>query len=876
VPTKPVDGEYITALKDNQTVYDDIAVAGIQIFGNQTVGASSIAYIDGVPGGDVRINIANGALAVSSLKVSTLFADTVVSTTSGSANSYTASLYMSTPILYTDNIAATQSIFVPALSTTSISTNTIRGATANFDNISTNYISTNDMYASTIRAGTSFVSSANISSLNAGNFGANRIDVTLLSSLTGDITFNLVSTLSLFGNVDVNLGLGNQLAGLIGGAASQGLGVALGGAALATGAVALVTGRTSGGVNSNVFQTVNGTTQLQFSTIGTATTSVFLDTNSAAPGTTPALETSTTINVPAGAYCVRSVSDPLNINNNVSTIQSFGQWVPVIQNNPTLPSFTTSTLAVSTLLTKSAEISSLLVSSIGGNQQFSSIQMSGNLSSTNLDATFSWGAPGFETSIRNQTVRMPYVTLSTLNVLGDTQAQQVFGLSGNFNTLVGSNQVRGTFITGSNWVSTPQLTVSSINGAAYPPPNIPAPSTLNASSINLTGNLSSTNANATFTWGLPGLGTTITNTTVNMPYVTASTLNVLGDTQAKQVFGLSGNFNTLVASNAVTTSFVTGSNWISTPQLTVSSINGTSYPPPNFLLPSTLTVSTLQAKSAEISTLAVSSIGATVRMSTILTTGSIFSQNPAATLVWGSPGFQTVLSQTSTVMGNARAGTLTVVGDTLANQVFGASGNFNTVTGSNQVNGTFITGSNWISTPQLTVSSINGAAYPPPNVPAPSTLFASSINMTGNLTGGGGYISWPTNSAAPWSSTIIGAGGIITNTLSTQTANISSLNLVGDINSSATANLLTINTSTLNASSITSKGGVVSSMVVSSLNGQIYPPPNFGISLPSSVAISTLAVNGGLTLTNTNVRNNLAGITTPQYVQMLVQISPTT
>ena len=766
VPTKPVDGEYITALKDNQTVYDDIAVAGLQIFGNQTVGASSIAYIDGIPGGDVRINIANGALAVSSLKVSTLFADTVVSTTSGAANSYTASLYMSTPILYTDNIAATQSIFVPALSTTSISTNTIKGATANFDNISTNYISTNDMYASTIRAGTSFVSTANISSLNAGNFGANRIDVTLLSSLTGDITFNLVSTLSLFGNVDVNLGLGNQLAGLIGGAASQGLGVALGGAALATGAVALITGRTSGGVNSNVFQTVNGTTQLQFSTIGTATTSVFLDTNSAAPGTTPALQTSTTINVPAGAYCVRSVSDPLNINNNVSTIQSFGQWVPVIQNNPTLPSFTTSTLTLSTLFSKSADINTLAVSSIGGNPRFSSIQMSGNLSSTN--------------------------------------------------------------------------------------------------------------ANATFTWGLPGLGTTITNTTVNMPYVTVSTLNVLGDTQAQQVFGLSGNFNTLVASNAVNTSFVTGSNWISTPQLTVSSINGAAYPPANFLLPSTLAVSTLQAKSAEISSLLVSSIGATVRMSSIQTTGSIISVNPSATLTWGSPGYQTVLSQTSTVMGNARAGTLTVVGDTLANQVFGASGNFNTVTGSNQINGTFITGSNWISTPALTISSINGAPYPPPNVPTPSTIFASSINMTGNLTGGGGYISWPTNSAAPWSSTIIGTGGIITNTLSTQTANISSLNLVGDINSGATANLLTINTSTLNASSISSKGGAVSSMVVSSLNGQSYPPPGFGISLPSSVAISSLAVNGGLQLTNPNVRNTFAGILDPQYIQTFVQISPTT
>ena len=611
VPTKPVDGQYITALKDSGTVYDDMAMQGLQIFGNQVIGSPAIAYITGNPvTGDVDMEINNGSLSVSSLKVSSIFANTVVSTTTGSANSYTASLYMSTPVLYTDSVVATNYIQVGFLSTNGISTNTVWA-----NNISTNYISTNDGFASSLTIKNANISTANVSSLVAGNFGANRIDVTLLSSITGDITFNLVSTLSLFGNVDVNLGLGNQLAGLIGGAGAQGLGVVLGGSALATGATALVLGRTSGGANPNVFQTVNGTTQLQFSTLGTPTTSVFFDTNSANPGTTPALQTSTTITVPAGSYCVRSVSDPLNINNNVSTIQSFGQWVPVIQNNPTLPSFTLSTL-------------------------------------------------------------------------------------------------------------------------------------------------------------------------------TASTIN---------------------------------------------------------------------AKSAEFSTLGVSTILGQTRMSTILTTGSITSLNPSAVLTWGSPGFQTILSQTSTVMGNARAGTLTVLGDTFAQQVFGASGNFNTVTASNLINTTFLTGSNWVSTPALTVSSINGLAYP---APLSSNLTLSSINMTGSLTGLSptGFISWPTNSGAPWSSTIIGAGGIITNTLSTQTANISSLNLVGNINTTnalATANFVTINTSTLtastiNTSTIISKGGSISTMIVSTINGVAYPPPNFGISLPSTVFISTIIQNGNFVNTNPN------------------------
>ena len=612
VPTKPIDGEYIAALKDNGTVYDDIAVAGLQIFGNQTIGSHACGYIT-CDGPNVTVNTGDGSLYTSSLIVSSLFAQTVVSTTTGTANSYTATQYLSTPVLYTNTVQATGNVQAANISSYTISTGTI-----NANNISTNYISTNDGYCSSLTVKTANISTAQISSLVAGQFGASRIDVTLLSSLTGDITFNLVSTLSLFGNVDVNLGLGNQIAGLIGGAASQGLGVGLGGAALVTGATALVTGRTSGGVDPTVFQTVNGSTQLQFSTIGTATTNVFATTNSTDPLHTPGSTIYISSVVPAGSYCVRSVGDPLNIQNNASSIQMFGQWVPLIQNSPTLPSFTISTLNASTIGALTGNISSLIVSSIGGS----------------------------------------------------------------------------------------------------------------------------------------------------------------------------------------------------------------------------------------------------VRMSTILTSGNILSQNPSATFVWGSPGYQTILSQTSTVMGNARAGTLTVLGDTFAQQVFGLSGNFNTVTASNQMNTSFVTGSNWISTPQLTVSTINGLTFP---TPIPSTLSASTINMTGNLIGlnAAGYITWPTNSGAPYSSTIIQAPGITTNNISTQTATLSSLNLVGNINTLnplATANFITVNISTLaastinasaiNTSSITSKGGSISTINISTINGVAYPPPNFGVALPSTLYLSTVIQNGNYTQTN--------------------------
>lgn len=52
VPTKPTDGEYITATKAAGTAYDDIAVQGLQVYGNQTTAGNSgaAAYITGSNG----------------------------------------------------------------------------------------------------------------------------------------------------------------------------------------------------------------------------------------------------------------------------------------------------------------------------------------------------------------------------------------------------------------------------------------------------------------------------------------------------------------------------------------------------------------------------------------------------------------------------------------------------------------------------------------------------------------------------------------------------------------------------------------------------------------------------------------------------------
>ena len=367
VPSLPIDGEFITATTALGTAYDDIAVRGLQIFGAQTTSGNSgcAAYITG-NSDNKSITIETGGVYISSLFVSTLAAETVVSTTTGVANSYTASIFMSTPILYTNTLSTTGSVF---------------GKDAYFD--------------------TASISSANISSVNIGSFSASEIDANTISSLSQRTLLALTSTLQLKADItvspNVNLGLGNVIQGLIGGAATQALGVIVGTTGLVTGAAALITGRTAGGANPSVFQTINGSTQLQFSTIGSPALNIFLDTDSTDPLHTPGNLTSTSRLVAAGTYCVRSVGDPLNVDSATQGIQMFGQWVPVIQPSATFPAINASTINTSNFIASQAAISTLSVSTIQiGTQSLpstlsaSSINMVGQFQGLNPLALFSW------------------------------------------------------------------------------------------------------------------------------------------------------------------------------------------------------------------------------------------------------------------------------------------------------------------------------------------------------------------------------------------------------------------------------------------------------------------------------------------------------
>ena len=432
------------------------------------------------------------------------------------------------------------------------------------------------------------------------------MNASTFSSIIGNVQFSITSTLEFKPSVglsSINLGLGNVIQGLLGGAATQGLGVVLGGAALATGTVALMTGRQSGGVNPGVFQTVNGSTQLQFSTVNAVTTNIFATTNSPNPLTTPGSTIYTSTIVPAGTYCVRSVGDPLNITNNASTIQMFGQWVPVFQSPATIPNLSTTNINLSSINGQPYTPGGGGGGSIPSTLQASTITVNGNLTDIG-NGTLSWGAlPNFRVTPFQITNNLPSAFNNTLTASGATflnagatvnsglnvasgnlsvsnnifcfgqiQASGVIQGTGGINVLGGINITTGNLVmTGgssvatltnlnvnqnlvvnqfvrsgsvsTNQISTNNINLTTINNSPYPPGGVGIPSTLNASTINVNGGQSITNG------GLSVSGTTTTS-----------------------------NLNT---------------NAISTANVNLSSINGTVYPPPGTAIPSTLNASTI-------------------------------------------------------------------------------------------------------------------------------------------------------------------------------------------------------------------------------------------------------------------------------------------
>jgi len=217
------------------------------------------------------------------------------------------------------------------------------------------FISTPDIEVSTINGAQFGASSITIEVAGVSSLVANSISsvgAEIRQALMSSIVFSPSLNPSL-GGVNVNLGLGGILGNVIGWGAGV-FGAAAGAVGLVTGMTALATGRQTQNIDNSRYELVNGTTQLQFSTLGGAFSTIYRLNSSADPQRIPGEEILiSTINPPGLA--VRSISDPLyTLSTPSSTIQAFGEWVPVPDELVNVSTFAT------------ASISSLEVSSING------------------------------------------------------------------------------------------------------------------------------------------------------------------------------------------------------------------------------------------------------------------------------------------------------------------------------------------------------------------------------------------------------------------------------------------------------------------------------------------------------------------------------
>ena len=215
------------------------------------------------------------------------------------------------------------------------------------------------------------------------------------------------------GNIEVtfDLGLGHAIGGLL-----AGLGAAVGGGLIAVGTGAglaiqgaeqgiatIIAGRPQNFINNTTYETINFTSQLQVSTLGNAYplySSIFRTVSSSAANVVPGREIFTSSFFTPGQICIRSVSDPFNLVTgdtqiNSSTIQSFGEWIPLEGLEPTnivADSISTLNLSTGNLFASLTEVDDI----IGYSGQFSNIGVS-------QTASLAYQAPlTFQTGATNQ------------------------------------------------------------------------------------------------------------------------------------------------------------------------------------------------------------------------------------------------------------------------------------------------------------------------------------------------------------------------------------------------------------------------------------------------------------------------------------------
>lgn len=381
-----VTTENISSLQDWAL---DPAISTLQMNGNNILNASTISCITLVANQGIvatNLNVGNGIFS-NLVAFNSLFVSTQTSTISSliaftdieNASTLNAN-YISSGNAFLNNMSSSQG-WISSLSSGGIQVGSIEASMGFFSTLSTGVLAVDTLSTNNIQVSTMFVdhwiSAPNlyVSSINGAEFTSTTLNIQVAG--VSSLTANFVSTLgaeirqglmsSIVFNPQVKFPLNfnfdfKPLAGaVLGGLTNIGVGVGGGLVAVASGLVALAVSRDSStNINNTVYEQYSIPTQIQFSTLGELTSSYtrFVSSSGTA-NSVPGTEYLVSTFIQPGTLCIRSFGDPINLadpSTVTSSIQAFGQWVPVP------PEFTTSTF--SQLFTSSISASTVQTTTV--------------------------------------------------------------------------------------------------------------------------------------------------------------------------------------------------------------------------------------------------------------------------------------------------------------------------------------------------------------------------------------------------------------------------------------------------------------------------------------------------------------------------------
>ena len=695
---------------------------------------------------------------------------------------------------------------------------------------------TESTITSTLAVNTAYISTLYVSSIVDFVVSVSTINAsTVVSSNVTASIFN-ASSIKFDGSLGgIDLGIGSFAGAFAGQFASEVLTMSMAGAALATGVIGLIVPRTTNNINipgePSTFQTVNLQTQLQYSTLGVATSTFyrFVSSSDGLNGTvTPGQEYIVSSIIAPGTTCIRSFSDPINLANDstfTSTVQSFGYWIPV----PNQSQFSTvggDFVVRSTLTAYRLNVSTS--ATVLGGFQAGNITSQGVVAATtnitaggNVDA-FGTGTftSGLATGglISGASLNIPgsggaYISsfVSTYQVEAfDVNAQNIDIGIGNI-TVINTQTLNVANIQNNSAVIS-SLTVSSINGLPYSPggggggtlglfSTVIVSSLTTTSSLTVTGNTNIPNltAGSTFTNSISTNQLTALGIGAFSAQIGAGTPTLYNN---QGIYNPVGQIDYGIGNISSISNNVFWNKTTSTQALFVSSLNGAIYPPPfpnSTIIGDFIVTSTLTAYNVVVT-------------NDISASSDIFSQTSLTT-----NGFIT-----GTTVTGSNITSLTFINGQSANIGGVLIGTASNIT-ARQINAS-----------NITASTINGEPFPSLSFPSTvlgnfivqSTLTAYAINVSTNLI----------------------AKGVIT----AQNSILASNNITagGTVQGGFIQAIAQISGDTLN---VGTSAAIPAITGLNTVNGIAYPPPPIPVSsyqrlFTSSLTTSTVTTAGNVSI----------------------------